>query len=801
MANEHQHPPATSAPAGDDAKRAIDPVCGMKVDPERARGGSFEHGGTSYYFCGPKCHARFAAEPAKYLEKNAAPVPAAHSAHAAQLTANTANTANTAKSRVIYLCPMDPDVRSDKPGACPRCGMALEPEQPAGEADTSELRDMTRRFWIAAALSGPLVLLAMSSMSSHVLANALPGRVRGFVELALATPVCAWAGRPFLERAYTSVKNRSLNMFTLIGLGVSAAYSYSVVALLAPAWFPDSMRTEHGAIGLYFEAAAVIVTLVLFGQVLELRARNQTSSAIVKLLELAPKTARRIDAGGQEHDISFSELRVGDKLRVRPGEKVPVDGIVVEGSSRLDESWVSGEPNPVHKTVGDRLVGATLNGTGSLVMQAEQVGADTLLARIVNMVAQAQRSRAPIQKLVDRVAGYFVPVVLLLSALTFAIWFAFGPEPRLVHALVNAVAVLIVACPCALGLATPMSIMVATGRAASVGVLFKNAEAIEQLRKVDTLVLDKTGTLTEGKPRLTEIVVAAGFEEAALLRAAASLERLSEHPLGKAVVDGALARHVELTFASSFEYETGKGVRGIVEGRRVALGNAALFEAGSIDLRELEPRAAERQARGETVIFAAIDGKFAGLLAVADPIKVSAPAAIRALRKDGLRVVMLSGDTEKTARAVADQLGIAEVTAGVLPDQKGVALKRLQDAGGIVAMVGDGINDAPALAQADVGIAMGTGADVAIESASVTLLHGDLGGITRARAISRLTLANIKQNLCFAFVYNSLGVPIAAGVLYPAFGLLLSPMIAAAAMSLSSVSVITNALRLRHAAL
>jgi len=779
---QHQSP----MPAGGDAKRAVDPVCKMKVDPERARGGSFEHAHVRYYFCGPKCHARFAAEPALFLSLESAP-PAP---------------ASVEKFGTVYLCPMDPEVRADKPGACPKCGMALEPEEPTSTPDTSELLDMSRRFWLSAVLSAPLVLLAMSPMfSSHWLESFSSGRARGFLELALATPVCAWAGQPFLERALASLKARSLNMFTLVGLGVGVAYTYSLVALLAPSLFPDSQHTGHAEAGLYFEAAAVIVTLVLLGQVLELRARQQTSSAIRQLLELGPKTARRIDPDGQERDIALSELRVGDRLRIRPGEKVPVDGVVVEGSSHVDESMITGEPVPKRKNKGDHVVGSTVNGTGSLLMQAEKVGADTLLARIVSLVSQAQRSRAPIQRLVDRVAGFFVPGVLLIALVTFVIWVSVGPEPRLGHALVNAVAVLIVACPCALGLATPMSILVATGKGATVGVLFKDARAIEKLCRVDTLLLDKTGTLTEGKARLTKVIVSAGFDESSLLRAAASLEQLSEHPLARAIVDAARAHELELSSPTSFEAVTGKGVRGQVDGKSIAIGNSALFETDSMPTGELSEHASRLQGAGETTVLVVIERQLAGLLAVADPIKGDAQAAIRALRADGLRVVMLTGDAQRTASAVGAELGIDEVIAGVLPDQKAEVVARLQKEGRVVAMAGDGINDAPALAQAEVGIAMGNGTDIAIESAGVTLLRGELSGIVRARAISRLTLANIKQNLFFAFVYNSLGVPIAAGVLYPVFGLLLSPMLAAAAMSLSSVSVIANALRLRHATL
>jgi Cu+-exporting ATPase len=771
---------------------AKDPVCGMTVNTAQPRGGTFDHHGVTYYFCGPKCRERFSADPEKYL----APKPAA---------APTAAVAPPVSKQVpaqVYVCPMDPEVRESKPGACPKCGMALEPEHPTAVDDGNpELRDMSRRFYVAALLSVPLLALTMGDMLlGHRLSNALPHGLRGVLELALASPVCLWAGLPFLERALNSLKNRSLNMFTLIGLGVSTAYGFSVVAVLAPGVFPASFRTEHGEVGLYFEAAAVIVTLILLGQVLELRARGQTGAAIRALLELAPKNARRIDTSGAETDVPLESVQVGDQLRIRPGEKVPVDGIVLDGASNVDESMVTGEPLAVSKKTGDRLIGATVNGTGSLVMRAEKVGSETLLARIVSMVSEAQRSRAPIQKLADVVAGYFVPLVIGISVVTFAVWALVGPEPRLAHALVNAVAVLIIACPCALGLATPMSIMVATGKGASLGVLFKSAEAIEVLRKVDTLVLDKTGTLTEGKPKLTKLVTAAGVDEASLLRWTASIERQSEHPLGAAIMVAAKERGLELSAVTSFDSTTGMGVRGIVEERQIAVGNRALLDSIAADPGTLAEQADELCKLGETVIFVAVDGKAAGILAIADPIKQSTPEAIRALRGEGLRIVMLTGDTRATAEAVAKRLGISEVIADVLPDQKADAIKRLQKEGRVVAMAGDGINDAPALAQAEVGIAMGTGTDVAMESAGVTLVKGDLRGIVRARAISRLTLANIKQNLFFAFVYNSLGIPLAAGVLYPVFGWLLSPMIAAAAMSLSSVSVITNALRLKRAA-
>ncbi len=702
-----------------------------------------------------------------------------------------------------WTCPMHPQIVRDGPGTCPICGMALEPRTAtAVEEDNPELRDMSRRFWFAVTLSVPLLGIAMSDLlPGDPLGSWMPMRVRVLVELVLATPVCLWAALPFFVRAALSVKNRSLNMFTLIGLGVGVAYAYSVIAALLPGIFPPSFRAPSGEVAVYFEAAAVIVTLVLLGQVLELRARSQTGTAIKKLLGMAAKSARRLLDDGTEDDVSLEAVHVGDRLRVRPGEKVPVDGVVLEGRSSIDESMISGEPIPVEKQAGDRVVGATLNGTGSLVMRAEKVGADTLLSRIVAMVAEAQRSRAPIQKLADVVAGYFVPVVIGVALVTFAVWALAGPDPRVAHALVNAVAVLIIACPCALGLATPMSIMVATGKGATMGVLFKNAEAIETLRKVDTVVVDKTGTLTEGKPRLTSAVPARGAVAEELVRLAATLERGSEHPLASAIVKGAEERKAELTTVAGFESITGQGVRGVVEGRRVALGNRALMDAMGVEASELAPKAEELRAEGQTVMYVAVDGRLAGLLGVADPIKEGTPEAIEALHLEGVRVVMLTGDSRTTAQAVARTLRLDEVIAEVLPDQKADVVKRLQSEGRTVAMAGDGINDAPALAQAQVGIAMGTGTDVAMESAGVTLVKGDLRAIVRARRLSRATIANIKQNLFFAFVYNSVGVPIAAGVLYPAFGLLLSPVVAAAAMSFSSVSVVVNALRLRSARL
>ncbi len=701
-------------------------------------------------------------------------------------------------TKVEYVCPMHPQVVKDEPGSCPVCGMALEPRTPTAEEPSSpELHDMRRRFWIALGLTIPLMLLGMSAIvPGDPIGSWMSPRTRAVIEWGLASPVCLWSGWPFFARAAVSVKNRSLNMFTLIGLGVSVAYGYSVVAALAPGVFPSSFRGPSGEVAVYFEVAAAIVTLVLLGQVLELTARSQTGAAIKRLLGLAPKAARRLRGDGREEDVPLEAVVVGDRLRVRPGEKVPVDGVVLEGQSSIDESMVTGEPIPVEKLAGDKVVGATINGTGALVMRAEKVGADTLLSRIVAAVAEAQRSRAPIQKFTDIVAGYFVPVVIGVAALTFGVWAVAGPEPRMAHALVNAIAVLIIACPCALGLATPMSIMVATGKGATIGVLFKNAEAIEVLRKVDTLVIDKTGTLTEGKPKVVSVVPSEGTDAADLLRAAASLERGSEHPLASAIVKAAEERNAALTKADDFESITGQGVRGKVDGRAVALGNAAWMDALGIDVSPLATSAEKLRVHGQTVMLVAVDGRLAGLVGVADPIKEGTREAIDALRREGLRIVMLTGDSKTTAQAVARTLDLDEVIAEVLPDQKASVVKRLQGEGRTVAMAGDGINDAPALAQADVGIAMGTGTDVAMESADVTLVRGDLRALVRARRLSRATIANIKQNLFFAFAYNSLGVPIAAGVLYPAFGLLLSPMIAAAAMSVSSVSVIGNALRL-----
>jgi Cu+-exporting ATPase len=706
-------------------------------------------------------------------------------------------------SHTEWVCPMHPEIVRDEPGNCPICGMALEPRTvDAGQAEQNpELTDMSRRFWFAAALTVPLVIVAMGDMlPGRPVSHLFSMRTRTLVELVLATPVCLWSAWPFYVRAVQSVKNRSLNMFTLIGLGVSVAYVYSVIAALFPDIFPASFR-EHGEVGVYFEAAAVIVTLILLGQVIELRARSQTSQAIKKLLGMQATTARRLADDGTEADIPLDAVQAGDRLRVRPGEKIPVDGVVLEGASSVDESMVTGEPIPAEKHAGDRVIGSTINNTGGLVMRAEKVGAETLLSRIVAMVAEAQRTRAPIQKLADIIAGYFVPVVVVIAIITFIVWSVAGPEPRMAYALINAIAVLIIACPCALGLATPMSIMVATGKGAGAGILFKNAEAIELMRKIDTLVVDKTGTLTEGKPKLVSVTPAGSIGENDLLRFAASIERGSEHPLAEAIVKGAEDRGIDLTRVEDFASVTGQGVKGRIDGHDIALGNRALMASLDIDPGNLAARAEELRGDGQTVMFVSADGRPAGLVGVADPIKGSTPDAIQALHQEHIRIVMLTGDSHTTAQAVADKLGIDEIMAEVLPDQKADMVKRLQAEGRIVAMAGDGINDAPALARAHVGIAMGTGTDVAMESAGVTLVKGDLRGIARARRLSRQTMANIKQNLFFAFVYNFAGIPIAAGVLFPFFGLLLSPMIAAAAMSLSSVSVIGNALRLRGAKL
>jgi Cu+-exporting ATPase len=695
---------------------------------------------------------------------------------------------------------MHPEIEQIGPGSCPKCGMALERLIVSMEEEENpEYGYMLKRFILSALFSVPLVIIAMREMlpGGQVLENMASPQTLGWIELLLSTPVVIWAGWPFYVRGVQSVVNKSLNMFTLIGLGVSMAYIYSLIAVLLPSIFPAGMRSPDGAVGVYFEAAAVIITLILLGQVMELRARNQTGAAIKALLGLAPKTARKFNADGSEEDIPLEHVKTGDRLRIRPGEKVPVDGIVLEGTSAIDESMISGEPIPVSKQSGDKLIGATVNGTGSLIMEAEKVGSDTLLARIVQMVADAQRSRAPIQKLADQVAGYFVPVVIAVSLIAFAIWFLIGPEPRLSYALIVAVSVLIIACPCALGLATPMSIMVATGKGAGLGVLFKNAEAIETLRKINVLVVDKTGTLTLGKPKLTEVVPAKGIDESRLLMLAASLERGSEHPLAAALIEGAAEKNLALADTQDFASHTGKGVSGHVGNSKVLLGNIKLLNDFSVEPGELTAQAEQLSTEGHTVMFVAIDGRLAGLLAVSDPIKDTTPEAIRQLHAEGIKIVMLTGDNRTTAEAVGKKLNIDQIAAEVLPDEKAAIVTQFQNEGQLVAMAGDGINDAPALAQAEVGIAMGTGTDVAMESAGVTLVKGDLTGIIRARKLSRATMANIRQNLFFAFIYNSMGVPLAAGVLYPFFGVLLSPIVAAAAMSLSSVSVVSNALRLR----
>jgi Cu+-exporting ATPase len=817
LQSKESHVKSATRDSGPNAVK--DPVCGMTIEPAAAHAQEV-HAGKTFYFCSLRCLEKFRAEPEKYAGHTAAESQPKETTgtsgqytcpmHPEVLRPDPGSclkcgmtlellTASTSAAKTEYVCPMHPEIVRSEPGACPICGMALEPKTiAAGGEENPELKDMTRRFWAAVTLTIPVLGSAMGKY--------IPGNPLGtwasehfwtWFELLVSTPVVLWAGWPFFVRGWRSVVNRSLNMFTLIGLGIGVAYLYSLVAALFPEIFPASFRDEAGAVAVYFEAAAVITTLVLLGQVMELRARSRTGAAIKALLGLAPKTARRIQEDGTEADVPLDQVKPGDKLRIRPGEKVPVDGVVLEGRSSIDESMITGEPIPVEKDPGARVTGATVNGTGSLVMRAERVGSETLLAQIVRMVAEAQRSRAPIQKLADRVAGYFVPIVVGIAVLTFIVWAIWGPNPRMAHALINAVAVLIIACPCALGLATPMSIMVATGKGASVGVLFKNAEAIEHMRKVDTLVVDKTGTLTEGRPKLIAVETTDNFEEDWLLRLAASLERGSEHPLAAAIVAGAGGRRIQLTSAEEFESVTGRGVKGRVDGKLVALGNRKLLEELHVNSDGLLQRAEAMRADGQTVMFVVVDGSPAGLIGVADPIKETTPEAIRQLHDDGIRVVMLTGDSHTTAQAVAKKLNIDQVIAEVLPEDKASAVKKLQGEGHFVAMAGDGINDAPALAQAQVGIAMGTGTDVAMESAGVTLVKGDLRGIVRARFLSRATMRNIKENLFFAFVYNSFGVPIAAGALYPIFGLLLSPMIAAAAMSFSSVSVVSNALRLR----
>ncbi|WP_398474924.1 heavy metal translocating P-type ATPase [Tardiphaga sp.] len=775
--HDHTHGSCCShgdhAPAPAASEKVLDVVCGMTVDPATAKQ-RFSYKGQDYFFCGTRCRERFSADPESFLKPRepAPPMPAG----------------------TIYICPMDPEIRQEGPGTCPICGMALEPETVSlDDGPDPELIDMTRRFWIALALTLPVFVL---EMGSHLgLMQLVPQATSNWISFALATPVVLWAGAPFFVRGWRSVVSGNLNMFTLIAMGTGVAWIYSVVATLAPGVFPAAFRDHHGAVAVYFEAAAVITVLVLLGQVLELRARNQTSGAIRALLGLAPKMARRIGPSGDE-DISFDDIRISDVLRVRPGEKIPVDGVVRDGRSSVDESMVTGESMPVTKQKGDRVIGGTVNQSGGLVFKADKVGRDTMLSRIVDMVAKAQRSRAPIQRLADRVAGWFVPLVLAAAVIAFAVWALVGPEPRLTYALVAAVTVLIIACPCALGLATPMSIMVGVGRGAHAGILVRDAEALERLESIDTIVIDKTGTLTEGKPTLVGITPVDGGDEAALLQLAASVERASEHPLALAIVAAAKQREIVLKDVVDFASPSGKGASGVIDGKRVALGNAMLMGELGIDTTRCDATAETARQQGATAIFVAIDSAVAGVMAIADPVKPSAREALDKLRAEGLRVVMLTGDNRTTAEAVAKTLGIDDVEAGVLPERKSDVVTRLRGKGRRVAMVGDGVNDAPALAAADVGIAMGTGTDVAIESAGVTLLTGDLAGLVRARHLSRATMSNIRQNLAFAFIYNAAGVPIAAGILYPVFGILLSPMIGAAAMALSSVSVIGNALRL-----
>jgi P-type Cu+ transporter len=772
----HAHDKACCAGAAEAKTTVKDPVCGMTVDPQTAKHRA-EHGGRTYYFCAERCRMKFQADPARYVSPataHAEPTPGA-----------------------IYTCPMHPEIRQVGPGSCPICGMALEPvDVSEAHGDHPELLDMQRRLWIGLALAVPVVVLEMGGHLAD-LHHLVSAQLSNWIQLVLATPVVLWAGAPFFERGWRSIVTRNLNMFTLIALGTGAAWVYSMVGTLFPSLFPPAMRGADGAVPVYFEAAAVITVLVLVGQVLELRARDKTSGAIRALLNLAPKTARLIEANGKEREVPLEEVAIGNRLRVRPGEKIPVDGKVVEGRSAVDESMVTGESMPVTKSVGDTVIGSTLNGSGSLVIEAERVGRDTMLARIVALVAEAQRSRAPIQRLADTVSGWFVPAVIAVAILAFAAWGHWGPEPRVSYAIVAAVAVLIIACPCALGLATPMSIMVGVGRGAEAGVLIKNAEALERMEKVDTLVVDKTGTLTEGKPAVTGLLPAAGFDEEEVLRLAASLEKASEHPLAAAVVAAAADRKLALAEARDFDAPTGKGVLGTIEGKRVVLGTARFLGEHGVEVASLENAADDFRRDGATTIFLGVDGKAAGVIAIADPVKTSTPRALAALKADGMRIVMLTGDNRTTAQAIARRLGISEIEAEVLPDQKSAVVARLKCEGRVVAMAGDGVNDAPALAAADVGIAMGTGTDVAIESAGITLLRGDLNGIVRARRLSQAVMRNIRQNLFFAFIYNAAGVPVAAGVLYPAFGILLSPIIAAAAMSLSSVSVIANAIRLR----
>jgi P-type Cu+ transporter len=754
----------------------VDPACGMAVDPATSQH-RFDYRGKTYHFCSAGCRTKFAADPDQYLDliKPKAAVP----------------------EGTIYTCPMHPQIRQVGPGSCPICGMALEPEVASLDAPPNpELADMTRRFWIGLVLSVPPVVL---EMGGHLVGGHgwVDQTLSNWIQLVFATPVVLWAGWPFFVRGWQSLVTRNLNMFTLIAMGTGVAYGYSLVGTIAPGIFPATFRGHGGTVSVYFEAAAVITVLVLLGQVLELRAREATSGAIKALLQLAPKTARRIADDGADHEMQIDSLTVGDKLRVRPGEKVPVDGIILEGRSALDESLVTGESMPVTKETGGKVIAGTLNQSGSFVMRADKVGRDTLLSQIVKMVAEAQRSRAPIQRLADQVAGWFVPVVIVVALIAFGVWAVFGPEPRMAFGLVAAVSVLIIACPCALGLATPMSIMVGVGRGAHAGVLIKNAEALERMEKIDTLVVDKTGTLTEGKPKVVAIVAASGFQEADILRLAASVERASEHPLADAIVRAAKERHLDLSKVDAFDSPTGKGATGKVDGKTVLLGNANFLTSLGIETHFLDEQGERLRGDGATVINIAIDGKLAGLFAIADPVKPSTPDALKALAAEGIKVIMLTGDNRTTANAVARKLGISDVEAEVLPDQKSAVVAKLQKAGRVVAMAGDGVNDAPALAAAEVGIAMGTGTDVAMESAGITLLGGDLGGMVRARRLSQATMSNIRQNLFFAFIYNAAGIPIAAGILYPHFSILLSPIIAAAAMALSSVSVVGNALRLR----
>lgn len=778
MEDKHQNHSSDNGPA-----LVVDPVCGMKIDPNSAQGGKTTFEKKDYYFCSSKCKTKFDINPHTYLHPSTVSQPI-----------------SAIDKERIYTCPMHPQIRQKGPGHCPICGMALEPEEVSLQEESNpELIDFTRRLKLSAALALPLLVLAMSDLiPGQPIQHNIPHWMNAGIQFLLATPVVTWGGLPFFKRGWVSVKTWKLNMFTLIALGTGAAYIFSVVATFLPDLFPASLRVHGGMVPLYFEAAAVITALVLLGQVLELRARSQTGNAIKALLGLAPKTARRVNNDGTEEDIPIEQIRVGDLFRVRPGEKVPVDGEVTEGKSVVDESMITGEPIPVEKEIKSKVTGATVNSTGSFVMRATKVGSDTLLSQIVRMVSQAQRSRAPIQKLADKISSYFVPAVVLVAVLTAVVWYLVGPDPRFTHALVNAVAVLIIACPCALGLATPMSIMVGTGKGATHGVLIKNAEALERLEKITTLVIDKTGTLTIGKPKLSEVRAFFGFNENEILALVASLEKSSEHPLAEAIVEGAKERKVELSQVSEFVSVTGMGVDGKVNGRRVLAGNKSLLEKNHIPTDDLATVAQSLQTKGHGVMLVAVDGKPAGVIAVRDPIKESSKPALRYFHEQGIEIVMLTGDNRHTAEVVARELGINKVEAEVLPSQKNDVIKKFQAQGKIVAMAGDGINDAPALAQADIGIAMGTGTDVAIESAGVTLIQGDLRGVVRAHRLSQLTMSNIRQNLFFAFGYNTFGVPIAAGILYPVFGLLLSPMIASLAMSLSSVSVIANSLRLRR---